>query len=65
MKVLKFKDASIRLRSDDTHVTTSYLNRRYPLVKCADPQYDVKFRLKLILVESSENHVMMHHKLMK
>ena len=65
MNVFKFRDAEIRLRGDDTSLST-YINRRYPVVSCADPYHQADYEMRIILTDPQEesNHILRHNKMM-
>lgn len=67
--MFQLKDSVIRLRSEDTSLK-SHINRRYPVVRCADTYHEVDYALKLIfpegqLLEEEDMHVIRHHEMLK
>ena len=65
MEILKLKDSFIRNRGDDVSIRT-YVNRRYPVIKCCDPYHDVDYGIRIIMSDNcgkekiEETHVLKH-----
>lgn len=53
IKVFKYRDADIRMRGDDLSVK-AYINRRYPVVRCADPYHEVDYEMRIIIADADE-----------
>lgn len=66
MDTFIMRNADIRRRGDDTSLKT-YLNRRYPTVRAADPNHVVEYLITFYLTDIKEetNHIVKHHEMMK
>jgi hypothetical protein len=68
MDVMSLRNSDIRLRGDDISLKT-YINRRYPTVRCSDPYHECDYTMRLILMEELEDeeemHVIRHHEMFK
>ena len=66
MNLFKMRDSEIRNRGDDTTLKT-YINRRWPTHRCADPFHTDKYLMRLIITDAKEeeNHVVRHHEMLK
>ena len=58
---LQSKDAEIRVRGDDLSFKT-YLGARYPTIRCADPDHEFDYDMRLIFLKGmGEDYLLQHN----
>eukprot|EP00347_Sterkiella_histriomuscorum_P012054 403370065 len=55
--MLKMRDSYIKARGDDFSMRT-YIDQRYPTLRCSDPEYETLYNIKLIFLHEQDDFML-------